>query len=162
MALLLSFLAVRGASDVPIGAFLVVLQQWLLVASVCRTFLVGRGVRRSSTWSVLLSVVSGQGILCGPLERWGAGRLFRRGIRLRAVVGSSAHGSCSEAWVQMQLSGSLLFWCFQNKSAHPCKPPLWAFTSTRGFASGRHLRRLACIRSLERRIAQSTGSLAPS
>ena len=32
---------VYGVSGVPNGALLVVLQQWLLVASVCRTFLVG-------------------------------------------------------------------------------------------------------------------------
>ena len=31
----------HGLSGVPIGALLVVLQQWLLVASVSRTFLVG-------------------------------------------------------------------------------------------------------------------------
>ena len=30
-----------GLGGVPIGALLAVLQQWLLVASVCRTFLVG-------------------------------------------------------------------------------------------------------------------------
>ena len=33
--------ALHGVSGVPIGALLVVLQQWLLIASVCRTFLVG-------------------------------------------------------------------------------------------------------------------------
>ena len=41
VALLLSFLAIHGLSGVPIGALLVDLQQWLLVASVRRTFLVG-------------------------------------------------------------------------------------------------------------------------
>ena len=35
------FWALHGVSGVPIGALLVVLQQWLLVASVRRTFLVG-------------------------------------------------------------------------------------------------------------------------
>ena len=39
---------------------------------------VGWGVRCSSTWSVLLAVMSGRGILCGPL---GAGRWFQRGRR---------------------------------------------------------------------------------
>ena len=33
--------ALHSVSGVPIGALLVVLQQWLVVASVCRTFLVG-------------------------------------------------------------------------------------------------------------------------
>ena len=33
--------ALHGVSGVPIGELLVLLQQWLLVASVCRTFLVG-------------------------------------------------------------------------------------------------------------------------
>ena len=35
------FWGLHGLSAVPIGALLVVLQQWLLVAPVCRTFLVG-------------------------------------------------------------------------------------------------------------------------
>ena len=35
------FWALHGLSGVPIGALLVVLQQWLVVASVCRSFLVG-------------------------------------------------------------------------------------------------------------------------
>ena len=34
-------------------------------------------------------------ILCGPLERWGPGRLFHRGNRLQAAVASCAHLSCS-------------------------------------------------------------------
>ena len=62
-------------------------------------------------WSVLLSVVSGRVTLCGPLERWGAGSLFHRGIRLQAAAASCAHVSCSGgrepvAWVQMQLTGT--------------------------------------------------------
>ena len=44
-----------------------------------------------TTWSVLLSVVLDRVILCGPLERWGAGRLLRRGIRLHAAAASCAH-----------------------------------------------------------------------
>ena len=35
------FWALQGLNGVPIGTLLVVLQQWLVVASVCRTFLVG-------------------------------------------------------------------------------------------------------------------------
>ena len=39
----------------------------------------------------MLSVVSGQGILYGPLERWSAGMLFRPGIRLQAAAASCPH-----------------------------------------------------------------------
>ena len=48
-----------------------------------------------TTWSVLLSVASSEGILCGPLERWSAGSLFHRGIRLQAAAASCADVSCS-------------------------------------------------------------------
>ena len=63
----------------------------------------------------MLSVVLGREILCGSLERWRAGRLFRRCIRLQAAAASCAHGSCSKgrepvAW--MQMSGSRLFLVF--------------------------------------------------
>ena len=47
-----------------------------------------------TTWSVLLSVVSGGRILCGPSERWSAGSFFH-GIRLQAAAASCAHVSCS-------------------------------------------------------------------
>ena len=75
-------------------------------------------------WSVLLSVVSGREILCGPLERWGAGRLFHRGIRIQAAAASCEHVSCSGgrepvAWARMPLTGHRLFWSFQNKRAPP-------------------------------------------
>ena len=57
-----------------------------------------------TTWSVLHSVVSCRGILCGPLERLCAGKLLRRGIRLQAAAASYAHSLFSggrepEAWV---------------------------------------------------------------
>ena len=45
----------------------------------------------------LLSVVLGRGILCGPLERWSAGKLFHRGIRIQAAAASCTHVSCSGA-----------------------------------------------------------------
>ena len=49
VVLLLSFLALRSVSGVPIGGFLAVPEQWLLVASVRRTFLVGG---RRLKWSL--------------------------------------------------------------------------------------------------------------
>ena len=62
----------------------------------------------------MLSVVLGRKILCGPLQRWGPGRLFRRGIQpkaagLQAAAASCVHVSSSGgrepvAWVQMQLT----------------------------------------------------------
>ena len=72
---------------------------------------------------VLLSVVLGRGILCVPLERWGAGRWFHQGIQLQAAAASRAHVSCSGgrepvASVQMQLTRNRHFWgCSQNKGA---------------------------------------------
>ena len=111
-ALLLSFLGLHGLCVVPIGALLVVLQQWLF-GCVCLC----------STWSVLLSAVSGPGILCGPLERRGADTLIHGGIRPRTAVASCAHGSCSGgreqvAWVHMLSSRKRHVFCsFQNKRA---------------------------------------------
>ena len=69
-----------------------------------------------TTWSVLLSVVSGGRILRGPLKSWGAGRLFH-GIRLQAAAASCAHVSCSGgreqvAWVQMQSTRNRHFLVF--------------------------------------------------
>ena len=98
---------------------------WLRLAEV---FAVG------SSWSVLLSVVSGQGILCGPSERWGAGRLFHRAIRLQAVAVSCAHVSCS--WVR-EPSGmganavdrKSTFSGVFNISARSCEPPLRKLTA---------------------------------
>ena len=68
------------------------------------------------------SVVSGRGILCGPPERWGAGRLFSRGIRPQLAAETCAHASCSTGreplvWMQIQLIGNRQFWCFQNERA---------------------------------------------
>ena len=85
---------------------------------------VGWGVRSSSTWSVLLSVVLGRGILCGPLKHWGAGRLIHRGIRIRAAASSCAHVSCSGgrepvARVQMQLTSNRHFGVL-SKQARSC------------------------------------------
>ena len=64
-------------------------------------------------------------ILCGPLERWDAGRLFHRGIRIQAAAASCAHVSCSGGrepvvWVQMQLTRNrhfLVFSKYEKKSA---------------------------------------------
>ena len=61
-------------------------------------------------------------VLCGPLERWGAGRLCHRGIRIQAAAASWWHVSCSggrkpAARVRMQLKGNRHFWCFQNVRA---------------------------------------------
>ena len=67
---------------------------------------------------VLHSVVSGRGILCGPLERWGAGSLFHRGIRIQDARTSRNLEREPGAWVQMQLTGNRhVFWCFQNERA---------------------------------------------
>ena len=64
------------------------------------------GVRCSSTWGVLLSVVLGRELLSGPLERWGAGKLFHRGegghlsnvnVVGRAVVKDNVNSSLSHA-----------------------------------------------------------------
>ena len=84
----------------------------------CRSFQVGRGVRCGSTRSVSLSVVSGRGILCGPLTLWAAGRLFAafgykrppRHARTARVlkVGSRWHG-CKDCCLEDDIS-----WCVQN------------------------------------------------
>ena len=50
----------------------------------------------------MLSVVPGRVIVCGPLQRWGASRLFRRGIRLQAVAASCAHARVSESRARSQ------------------------------------------------------------
>ena len=115
------FWALHGVSGVPIGALLVVLQQWLVV--VARFWLadVGQGVDCSSTWSVLRSVVLGRGILL-----WLVGTLGRRQVvssRHSAAGGRrvmSARlmfwGREPVAWAQMQLIRNRHF-CFQNKRA---------------------------------------------
>ena len=87
---------VSGPSTVSVVFRLV--RSWLFCNSgfwlrlfVARFWLVDVG----STWTILPSVVLGRGILGGPLERWGAGRLFHRGIRLQAAAASCTHASCS-------------------------------------------------------------------
>ena len=80
-----------------------------------------------STWSVLLSVVSGRGILCG------------RVIRARLVFWRSGASGMGANAVERK---STFFWCFQNEcaeigiffgvfkmSARPCLPPLRAFAT---------------------------------
>ena len=123
------FWALHDVSGVPIGALLVVLQRWLF-GCVCVSRVSGRlrlveVFAVVTTWSVLLSVVSGRRILCRPLEHWGARRLFHRGIRLQAAAASCTHVSCSGgrepvAWVQMQLTGNRHFFGVYKRSARPC------------------------------------------
>ena len=126
------------------------------------------------TWSVLLSVVSGRGILCGPLERGGASRLCHRGIRLQAASASCAHVSCSGgrepmARVQMQLTGNRHFLgvlrnkrapllsaenCLNNGSHQPLpsanqsREERHRYLSGDNFGNERKKSALACTRSL--------------
>ena len=84
------FWALHGVGDVPIGALLVVLQQWLLVASVCRTF---------SGWLRFVVVFAAVplGVSCFLTCRVGDTywllRTFHRNIRPQAAAASCAHAS---------------------------------------------------------------------
>ena len=91
------WLSVSGPSMVSVAFRLV--RSWLFCSGgiwlrlfVARFQLdeVGWSARCSSTRSVLLSVVSVWGILCGPLQHGRAGKLLRRGIRLTAGAASCA------------------------------------------------------------------------
>ena len=67
------------------------------------------------TWSVLLSVVSGREKLRGPLERWGAGRLFHRGTRRRVTRARLVFWRSGASG--MGANAVDFFWCFENKRA---------------------------------------------
>ena len=87
-------------------------------------------------WSVLLSVVSGREMLCGPLEQWSAGKLFHRGIRLQAAVASCAHVSCSggrepSGTGANAVVGKSTFFGVLKTKARSCEPPLRAITVAR-------------------------------
>ena len=97
--------SMHGLSGVPIGELLVVLQQWLLVASVRSTFLVGCGRLRCSLQCHLKCLAS---------------KLFHRNIQ-RTTAASYAHVSCSGgrepvAWVQMQFQGNRHFLVFSEQA----------------------------------------------
>ena len=115
MALLVSFLGLRGLSGVPIGALVVVLQQWLLVAT-----------------SVEVFAVVPLGVSCF-LSCWVGGTLWPVRTLGRRQVASSRHSATSGRRV---MRARLVFWrsgpggmnanavdtksaflCFENKRA---------------------------------------------
>ena len=110
VASLLSFLGPPWSqSGVPIGALLVVLQQWLLVASVRRTF-----ECRVGEWEFLWPVRTlGRRQVVSSRHSDTSGRRVMRARLVFRRSGASGIGC------EMQLTAYRHFWSFQNKRAPP-------------------------------------------
>ena len=114
------FWALDGVSGVPIGALLNVLQQWLLVESVRRTFLVG--LHRLRCWLqfhmeclVFCRVGSGDTFVAP----WNVGAqagcfIAAFGYRRPPRPARTSGGRESVAWVQMQLTRCRQFGVFSK------------------------------------------------